>query len=88
VKVEVIENNKREKMAPWVIRTPDLLLSAAGGLYPDEPRTFSSSLARNSSRPLPDLKYFSRRMASARVANSSWYTNSHGPRFFVDFVTP
>jgi len=26
----------------------------------------------NSSRPFPDFRNFSRRMASARVANSSW----------------
>jgi hypothetical protein len=51
--------------------TPDLLVSASDGLYPTELAAFRSMTRRNSSRPFPDFKYFSRRIASVRVANSS-----------------
>jgi len=50
--------------------TPDLLVSAAGGLYP---AGFSpdARILFISSRPCPDLKNRSLRIASERVLNSS-----------------
>src|SRR5208282_420337 len=69
--------------------TPDLLVSAAGGLYPVElPVSEARRIRFNSSRPWPDFNCFSLRMASARVANVSSYTSNQAPRFFVDFVIP
>ena len=49
--------------APGGSRTPDLLVSAAGGLYPAGPARIRFS----SSRPCPDFRYRSRLMAAERV---------------------
>ena len=58
--------------APEVIRTPGLLISADGGLYPAELRAASPmSKCLSSSRPFPLFRYRSRLIASARVVYCS-----------------
>ncbi len=72
--------------APGEIRTPGLLVSASGGLYPSDLAADKSFLI--SSLPCPHFKNRSRRMASALVAKISWWITLHGPRFLVDLVSP
>jgi hypothetical protein len=58
-------------------------------LYPTEPwSSICCKIRFSSSRPSPDFKNSSRRIASTRDANFSWYTKTQAPRFFVDFVIP
>jgi hypothetical protein len=66
-------NNMRfywENGAPGEIRTPGLLVSAAGGLYPAEP-LIDARILLSSSRPWPLLRNRSLRIASERVPNAS-----------------
>jgi len=56
--------------APGVIRTPDLLVSASGGLYSAEP-SMEARIVFSSSRSWPVLKKRSLRTASGRISNFS-----------------